>query len=45
MNEALNGLKGVKVIVDDILVYGSGENYEEAVKDHDANVIQLFQRL
>lgn len=39
MNNALADLPGVKVIVDDILVYGEGEDFEAATKDHDRNVI------
>ena len=31
-------------IVDDILVYGSGDTTEEARKDHDENVEALLQR-
>jgi len=45
MHEALEGLSGTKVIVDDILVYGKGNNIEEAVLDHDSNVKKLFERL
>jgi len=45
MHEALEGLTGTKVIVDDILVYGKGETYNEALKDHDKNVENLFKRL
>jgi len=45
MIEHLKGLNGVKVIVDDILIYGKGENLQEAEKDHDANILQLLERL
>ena len=45
MNEALVNLDGVYVIVDDILVVGKGDSYEEAVADHDRKVILLFARL
>ena len=45
MFEALGDLEGVIIFVDDILVFGQGENYEEAVKDHDQKIIKLFERL
>ena len=38
MHEALEGLDGVKVFVDDILVYGQGKDNEEASRDHDRKV-------
>ena len=43
-NEALAGLNGVEVIADDILCYGSGENIEDALKDHDSNLLNLLDR-
>ncbi|KAJ8416271.1 hypothetical protein AAFF_G00382930 [Aldrovandia affinis] len=43
-HEVLQGLRGVSVIADDILVYGSGETTEEAVKDHGNNISALLQR-
>ncbi|KAJ8409988.1 hypothetical protein AAFF_G00210290 [Aldrovandia affinis] len=43
-HEVLQGLRGISVIADDILVYGSGETTEEAVKDHDNNISALLQR-
>ena len=45
MIDALEGLDGVHVIADDILVVGKGKNEEEALIDHDSNVEKLFQRL
>ena len=45
MHEALENLEGVEVIVDDILVYGKGRTEEEAMKNHDENVINLMKRL
>lgn len=44
-NEILHGLKGVAVIADDILVYGKGNNEEEAMQDHNENLLKLMQRL
>ena len=43
-NEALAGLNGVEVIADDILYYGSGENIEDSLKDHDSNLQNLLAR-
>ena len=43
-NEALAGLNGVEVIADDILCYGSGETMEDALKDHDRNLLNLLDR-
>lgn len=43
-HEVLQGLRGVSVIADDILVYGCGETTEEAMKDHDKNISALLQR-
>lgn len=45
MHEQLQDLPGIKIIVDDILIYGSGDNFEEAQKDHDNNMILLLNRL
>ena len=44
MHTALQGLHGVEVIADDILVYGCGETEEESQKDYDANLQQPLQR-
>ena len=41
LNEALEGLEGVLCIADDILIYGCGDNVEEAEKDHD-NKLKAF---
>lgn len=35
MNTALNGIPGIQPIHDDVLIYGCGETYEEAERDHD----------
>ena len=45
MQDALTGLDGIKVFIDDILVYGQGETIEEAISNHDKKVHQLFLRL
>jgi len=41
----LENLPGIKVIADDILVYGRGKTLEESIIDHDNNVERLFERL
>ncbi|KAI4897681.1 hypothetical protein NFI96_029695 [Prochilodus magdalenae] len=43
-HEVLQGLKGVAVIADDILVYGCGDTNEVAMMDHDINLTALLQR-
>ena len=42
--QVLDGLSGIIVIADDILVFGSGDTYEEAEKDHDRNLTALMDR-
>ena len=42
-HEVLENLNGVEVIADDILVYGRGETYEEALADRDKNLEALLQ--
>ena len=44
MHSTLQGLPGVEVIADDILVYGCGTTDEECQKDHDTNLHRLLQR-
>ena len=43
-HEILDGLAGIEVIADDILVCGCGETEEEALLDHDKNLKALLQR-
>ena len=45
LHMVLDGLKGVEVIADDILVFGVGEDSEEARKDHDNNLVTLLERV
>ena len=40
----LEGLDGIAVIADDILVYGSGDTIDEATQNHDNNLVQLLER-
>ena len=43
LHMVLDGLDGVEVIADDILVYGVGEN--EARVDHDRKLLELMERI
>lgn len=40
----LEGLPGIYVIADDILTTGKGESKEEALEDHDRNLVALLER-
>ena len=42
--QVLEGLSGIIVIADDILVFGSGDTEEEAEADHDRNLVALMER-
>ena len=42
LEQALEGLEGVKAIFDDILIFGVGETQAEALADHDAKLRALF---
>lgn len=44
MHQALEGLEGVEVIADDILIYGKGDSKTEAIFDHDKNLQALLER-
>ena len=44
LDEAVQGLKGVTRIVDDLLIWGEGDSDEEAVADHDRNILALVKR-
>ena len=44
VQNVIEGLNGVETIADDLLVYGICTTYEEAVIDHDNNLIDLLQR-
>ena len=43
MHIVLQGLHGVEVIADDILVYSCGDTDKECQRDHDANLEHLLQ--
>lgn len=44
MHNILQGLHGVEVIADDILVYGCGATEAEYMQDHDNNLTKLLER-
>ncbi|XP_048577062.1 uncharacterized protein K02A2.6-like [Nematostella vectensis] len=44
LEQALEGLEGVKPIFDDILILGKGDSKEEAIRDHDAKLRSLLER-
>ena len=44
LNEALEGLDGVRTIADDIIVFGVGHADDEAVVDHDCKLLALLER-
>ena len=46
LDHSLEGLNGINMykITDDILITGRGASIDEAVKDHDANLLKLLDR-
>ena len=44
VNEIIEGLEGVAAIADGLLVTGAGNTHDEALADHDRNLIALLQR-
>eukprot|EP00794_Sanderia_malayensis_P017169 gene17169-18892_t len=42
--QCIEGLSGVYAIADDALITGKGATYEEAVKNHDENLLSLLKR-
>lgn len=44
-HEIIVGLEGVEVMADDFLVYGKGQNMEEAIQNHNENLENLLKRL
>ena len=45
LHMALDGLLGVEVIADDILIFGTGDTALEARVEHDKNLIRLLDRV
>ena len=44
LDQSLEGLNGIYKITDYILITGRGVSIDEAVKDHDANLLKLLDR-
>ena len=44
MMECLDGLEGIQIVADDILVFGKGDTDEEANVDNDKNLEKLLIR-
>lgn len=44
VSQALDGLRGIYVIADDILITGKGETLEKANQDHDNKLRALLNR-
>lgn len=44
LNQNREGLEGIYKVADDILITGRGTTKDEAVKNHDANLLKLFER-
>ena len=44
LNQALEGLDGVRTIADDIIIYGVGDTENDAVVDHDRKFLALLER-
>lgn len=43
-NQTVEGLPGVRSIIDDILIYGEGDSEEEVIADHDVKFRALMER-
>ena len=43
-HEVIEGLPGIHNIADDILIIGQGETEEDAIRDHDENMIRFLKR-
>ncbi|KAJ8049077.1 hypothetical protein HOLleu_01650 [Holothuria leucospilota] len=44
LDQNLEGLSGIHIIADDILITGKGETMQEAYRDHDKNLIAFLER-
>ena len=42
--EALEGIPGTISIVDDVLIFGKDDTIDEAIRDHDRNLIAVMER-
>jgi hypothetical protein len=43
LDQAIEGLDGVKTVADDIIVIGNGATTDEAVKDHDTKLDACYR--
>lgn len=44
MNQALEGLDGIAICADDVIIFGCGEDDEAAERDHDLKLLKLLER-
>ena len=44
VHEVIGDLEGVETIADDLLVYGIGDKYDEAITNHDQHLVNLLNR-
>ncbi|KYO20656.1 hypothetical protein Y1Q_0012546 [Alligator mississippiensis] len=44
LNQELEGFPSIKIVADDILVIGKGDDKEKVIHDHDAKLQQLLNR-
>ena len=44
LDQAIDGLDGVRTVADDILIIGNGDTLQAAVADHDKKLLALFER-
>lgn len=44
LDQAIEGLPGVRTVADDILISGEGDTMQEAIKDHDMKLVSILQR-
>ncbi|KAK9721821.1 Reverse transcriptase (RNA-dependent DNA polymerase) [Popillia japonica] len=45
MQNLLQGLKGIEILADDIIIYGTGDTELDAIKEHNENLENLLRRL
>ncbi|XP_065073526.1 uncharacterized protein K02A2.6-like [Ochlerotatus camptorhynchus] len=45
LHETIHGLRNVRALADDVLIYGCGETEQEAMRDHNANLKAFLQRM
>lgn len=44
LDQAIEGLPGVRTVADDILITGEGDTLQDAIKDHDKKLLALLAR-